>query len=48
MFPTQQSEIPELKKDGYLVNDNIVGKIPNPRWVEWLMGLPIGWLDFQV
>jgi DNA (cytosine-5)-methyltransferase 1 len=48
MFPTQQSEIPELNKDGYLVNDNIVGKIPNPRWVEWLMGLPIGWLDFQV
>lgn len=25
----------------------VVGGMLNPRWVEWLMGLPIGWLSLE-
>lgn len=24
----------------------VIGGIPNPTWVEWILGLPIGWTDF--
>ena len=23
----------------------VLGGIPNPRWIEWLMGFPIGWTE---
>jgi len=26
----------------------LIGGIPNPTWVEWLMGFPIGWTDLNV
>lgn len=25
----------------------VVGGLLNPRWVEWLMGMPIGWTSFE-
>jgi hypothetical protein len=26
---------------------DVVGGQPNPMWVEWLMGFPIGWTDLK-
>jgi DNA-cytosine methyltransferase len=43
MFPSKETIIPELDDEGYLINDDIKGVIPNPQWVEWLMGFPLDW-----
>ncbi len=45
MFPTKDTPLLELDKDGYLVNNNISGLLPNPQWIEWLMGFPINWTN---
>jgi hypothetical protein len=29
-----------------LMREGITGQL-NPQWVEWLMGLPIGWTDLE-
>ena len=42
IFPTRQEPIPALNQEGYL-DRPIVGKIPHPRWIEWLMGFPDNW-----
>ena len=42
IFPTRQEPIPPLNQEGYL-DRPIVGKIPHPRWTEWLMGFPDNW-----
>ncbi len=43
MFPNKDVILPEIDDDGYLVNEHITGVIPNPQWVEWLMGYEIDW-----
>jgi hypothetical protein len=25
----------------------VLGGPPNPEWVEWLMGFPVGWTDLE-
>lgn len=43
MFPSKETQLPELNEEGYLIENNIKGLIPNPQWVEWLMGFPNDW-----
>ena len=45
MFPNKNTLLPELDNEGYLVDDNIKGIVPNPQWVEWLMGFPLDWTE---
>jgi hypothetical protein len=26
---------------------DVVGGTPNPEWLEWLMGFPIGWTELE-
>jgi len=51
-----QAEWTPMRKSGhpaqYTLNQalrDLTGKIgkPNPRWTEWLMGLPMGWTDLK-
>lgn len=35
-----------LRKNGPHLVDVLNGR-PNPMWVEWLMGFPIGWTDLE-
>jgi len=37
--------IPGWKNQKSLPKD--VGGIPNPTWIEWLMGWPVGWTDLK-
>ena len=46
MFPNKNIILPELDNEGYLKDNKvIVGIVPNPQWVEWLMGYPIDWTN---
>ena len=47
MFPTRNTSLPEITHDGYLVDKTLLleTKIPNPQWLEWLMGFPLDWTD---
>ena len=42
IFPTGKTPIPVLNSEGYL-DRKVLEKIPNPRWIEWLMGFPDNW-----
>ena len=46
MFPTRDTELPDLDEEGYLINKDIKGIVPNPQWVEWVMGFPIDWTEY--
>lgn len=35
-------------KQGGTSLSTAIGGTPNPMWVEWLMGFPIGWTDLEV
>jgi hypothetical protein len=50
-FPTPQARDHKGKSQRAAYGDegclpNVIGGSPNPPFVEWLMGFPIGWTDF--
>ena len=45
MFPTKETPIPVVNDGGYLVEGDTRGRVPYYKWVEWLMGFPVGWVD---
>jgi len=51
MWPTPVADDTGYRRESYAQGgtalSTVAGGQLNPTWVEWLMGFPIGWTDFE-